>query len=56
MSTAKGVWRKPELLVVVRTTSEETVLLACKVPGRLGPMHSNCKFTLCIACKALHCS
>ncbi|MDY0361387.1 MAG: hypothetical protein RBR08_08035 [Desulforegulaceae bacterium] len=32
----KKEWKKPELKIFVRGTSEETVLWACKTPSYLG--------------------
>ena len=33
----KGVWVKPELIVLVRNRPEEAVLANCKTLGSLGP-------------------
>jgi hypothetical protein len=37
MTTVKRPWRTPELMVLVRSRPEESVLTACKGGGMLGP-------------------
>jgi hypothetical protein len=38
MKQSKKEWRKPELIVMVRSTPEEAVLVACKF---MGPQTAN---------------
>jgi len=37
MSEGKKAWRRPELIVLLRTRPEEAVLAGCKYPGVSGP-------------------
>ncbi len=37
MSEGKKAWRRPELVVLVRSRPEEAVLAGCKYPGVAGP-------------------
>jgi hypothetical protein len=37
--TDKKLWRKPELIVLVRSNPEETVLTVCKNAGAAGPVN-----------------
>ncbi len=46
MRAQKAEWRKPELVVLVRTRPEEAVLGACKNAGVVGGRDgSNCMWT-----------
>jgi hypothetical protein len=41
----KPYWKTPELMVIVRSTPQENVLISCKGTGINGPgfTHGNCK-------------
>ena len=40
---AKKRWKRPELIVLVRTTPEEAILMGCKGDGtKPGPRHAEC--------------
>jgi hypothetical protein len=39
--TDKKLWRKPELIVLVRSHPEETVLTVCKNASSAGPLNKN---------------
>lgn len=45
-------WRKPELIVLVRSKPEEGVLAACKFPASGGSNDAawNCATSVCSAC------
>ncbi|MGC2775581.1 MAG: hypothetical protein WA418_08075 [Bradyrhizobium sp.] len=51
----KKTWQKPELVVLVRSNPEETVLTACKVttnPPTSGPSRGSYQCTTQLACFA----